>query len=176
MFTECVRLRSLCSVPRTSKQAPLHALPAACFQGLVLSGGSATPLGQAACGSRWPGRAGHTAVRPEPLGAVRGPARLRLFLFGIHSQSNRCTERPGSRWGGFGPAERSGLRHPPRLPAPTPHPRGPSCSGIKNAREVSAAPEKRPRAPPWPREHGCSPEHSCWLGPRHSEDKAVTDR
>lgn len=57
---------------------------------------------------------------PEPLGAVRGPARLRLFLFGIHSQSNRCTERPGSRWGGFGPAERSGLRHPP--PSPRPHP------------------------------------------------------
>lgn len=62
----------------------------------------------------------HTAVRPEPLGAVRGPARLRLFLFGIHSQSKRCTERPGSRWGGFGPAERSGLRHPP--PSPRPHP------------------------------------------------------
>lgn len=120
MSTECVRLRSLCSVPRTSKQAPRHALPAACFQGLALSGGSATPLGQAACGSRWPGRAGHTAVRPEPLGAVRGPARLRLFLFGINSQSKRCTERPGSRWGGFGPAERSGLRHPP--PSPRPHP------------------------------------------------------
>lgn len=29
-------------------------------------------------------------------------------------------ERPGSRWGGFGPAERSGLRHPP--PSPRPHP------------------------------------------------------